>query len=137
SAGAIARTGSHDVADAASNSTTAGPIAGNKVDHKKPTVTCGSADGAWHPGDVSIACTASDGGSGLANPADASFSLSTTVPANTEDANASTGSHVVADAVSNSTTAGPIASNKVDKKKPTVTCGSADGAWHPGDVGID
>jgi hypothetical protein len=132
-----ASTGSQALTDAVGNSATAGPYSGNKVDKKKPTVTCGSADGAWHPGDVSIACTASDGGSGLANPADASFSLSTSVPANTEDANASTGSRVVADAVSNSDTAGPISGNKVDKKAPTYSCDPTDLNWHGANVALN
>ncbi len=83
-----------------------------------PAVICAAADGLWHATDVSIACTATDGGSGLANPADASFSLSTSVPNGTETANASTGSRQVCDNASNCTTAGPIAGNKVDKKAP-------------------
>jgi hypothetical protein len=129
-----ASTGTQALTDGVGNSTTAGPISGNKVDKKKPVVSCGGPDGAWHAADVDITCTATDGGSGLANPADASFALSTSVPANTEDANASTGSHVVADAVSNSNTAGPIAGNKVDKKAPEVNCASTDSIWHAGNV---
>jgi len=122
---ANASTNSYNVADGVGNSATAGPISGNKVDKKAPTVSCGSADGNWHGSDVSIACTASDAGSGLVNPADARFSLSTSVPADTEDANASTGTHAVGDAVGNSATAGPISGNKVDKKGPIVTCAAA------------
>jgi hypothetical protein len=92
-----------------------------KVDKKSPVVACGSADNAWHTADVSIACTASDSGSGLANPADASFSLSTSVASGTETNNASTNSRNVADAVGNSATAGPISGNKVDRKAPALT----------------
>jgi len=40
-------------------------------DTTAPTVTCGSPDSLWHASDQSVSCTASDGGSGLANPADA------------------------------------------------------------------
>ncbi len=133
---ANASTNSHAVLDAVGNSTTAGPVSANKVDKKAPAVSCGSADGAWHAADVSIACTASDGGSGLASSGDASFNLTTSVAAGTEDANASTNSHAVLDAVGNSTTAGPVSANKVDKKAPAVSCGSADGAWHAADVSI-
>jgi uncharacterized delta-60 repeat protein len=86
-----------------------------------PTLSCGSVDGAWHASDVTIACTASDGNSGLANPADASFSLTTSVRAATETANAQTGSHAVCDVAGNCTAAGPIGGNKVDKKPPTIT----------------
>ena len=70
---------------------------------------------------MSIACTASDGGSGLADPADASFSLTTSVPAGSEDANASTGSREVCDQAGNCTTAGPIIGNKIDKKAPAIS----------------
>ena len=131
-----ASTGTRSIADKLGHSATAGPITGNMVDKKDPTIVCGTADGAWHATDASVACTASDGGSGLANPADASFSLTTSVPANSETSNASTNSHSVADAVGNSATAGPISGNKVDKKDPEISCGTADGLWHATDVSI-
>src|SRR5207247_6118375 len=105
-------------------------------DTTPPSVSCGSPDGLWHSSDVSIPCTASDSGSGLANPADASFSLVTNVPAGTEDANASTNSHQVCDNAGNCSTAGPIAGNKVDKKPPTVSCTSPAGGWHAGVVSV-
>jgi len=79
-----------------------------------PAVVCGTADGQWHGADVSIACTATDAGSGLANPADASFALSTNVTAGSETANASTGSRQVCDVAGNCVTAGAIAGNQVD-----------------------
>jgi hypothetical protein len=111
--------------DAVSNcASSPADIAGNRIDRKAPGVSCGSADGNWHPNDVSIGCTAADGGSGLANSADASFHLTTNVPAGTEDANASTNSHAVADAVGNSATAGPVTGNKVDRKAPSISCAS-------------
>lgn len=116
-----AATGAQVLTDAVGNTVTAGPVTGIKVDRKIPTVTCGAPDGEWHAQDVSISCTASDGGSGLANTADASFSLSTAVAAGTEDANASTGTKTVLDGVGNSATAGAVAGNKVDKKAPTNT----------------
>ena len=47
-------------------------------------------------------------GSGLANPSDASFSLTTNVPSGSYDANASTGSHQVCDAAGNCDTVGSI-----------------------------
>jgi hypothetical protein len=75
---------------------------------------------------VSIACTASDTGSGLANPAaDASFNLTTSVAAGSEVSNASTDSRQVCDSAGNCATAGPVAGNMVDRKAPTVTCGTA------------
>jgi hypothetical protein len=116
-----ASTDSKIVADLAGNTATAGPISGNKIDKKSPVVSCGAADGAWHAADVSIACTATDGGSGLASASDAAFDLTTNVAAGTEPSSAVTNSHNVADAVANQVTAGPISGNKVDKKAPVVT----------------
>jgi hypothetical protein len=91
-------------------------------DTTAPSITCGSADGQWNATDVSITCTASDTGSGLAHPAtDASFHLTTTVPAGTETATASTGTHQVCDLAGNCATAGPIGGNRIDKKAPSIT----------------
>jgi hypothetical protein len=86
-----------------------------------PSVLCDSADGLWHAGDASVGCTASDGGAGLLDPTDASFSLMTNVSAGTEDANASTGTRNVCDAAGNCTLAGPVAGNMVDKAVPSIT----------------
>lgn len=91
-----------------------------KRDATAPSVSCGSSDGAWHASDVSIACTGSDNLSQLAHAGDASFSLTTSVPAGTETANASTGSRDVFDKAGNLASAGPISGNKVDKKAPTI-----------------
>lgn len=79
------------------------------IDKTSPQTSCGGSDGTWHGGDVVIACVASDSGSGLVNPGDARFSLSTSVPAGTETASASTGSHTVCDVAGRCTTAGPVA----------------------------
>ena len=83
-------------------------------------VACGAADGAWHAGNVDIACTAEDTRSGLADPADATFSLSTSVPAGAENADAATGPRQVCDVAGNCATAGPIGANKVDRRAPTL-----------------
>jgi|GEM_PF-3587383 len=93
-------------------------------DTTAPSIQCGAADGQWHAADVSIGCTASDAASGLADAADASFSLTTAVPAGTEDANAATGSRQVCDAAGNCATAGPVNGNKVDKKAPDIQLAS-------------
>jgi hypothetical protein len=130
-----ASTGNRSVCDVLDNCVTVGPFV-FKVDRKAPAFSCGSADGAWHADDVAIACTASDGGSGLNPLSDASFSLTTSVGANTEDDNASTGTKTIQDLVGNSVVAGPIGGNKVDKKAPTFSCGSPDGEWHKLDVSI-
>ena len=83
------------------------------------TVSCSAPDGRGTPTTSTLACTASDSGSGLANPADASFSLMTSVAAGTEKANAGTDSRVVCDVAGNCATAGPIAGNKIDRKAPS------------------
>src|SRR5439155_5923507 len=70
---------------------------GGVVDNTPPQISCASPDALWHAADVSIACTASDGGSGLANAADASFALATSVAAGTETATAQTGTRTVCD----------------------------------------
>ncbi len=91
------------------------------LDKTPPMIICGGADGVWHAADVTIACNASDVGSGLANSSDASFSLTTNVPTGTETANASTGAHSVCDVAGNCANAGPIGGNMVDKKPPTIS----------------
>jgi endonuclease G len=84
-----------------------------------PAVVCASPDAAWHADNAALACTASDSGSGLANPSDASFSLFTSIAAGTENANASTNSRVVCDVAGNCTTA-VISVNKIDRKAPVI-----------------
>jgi hypothetical protein len=85
-----------------------------------PAVACAAADGVWRATDAGIACTASDGGSGLVNAADAAFTLFTNVPSGTETSNAATNSRDVNDVVGNATTAGPVSGSKVDKKAPAI-----------------
>ena len=140
-----ASTNSKAVLDDVGNSSTAGPIGGNKIDRKAPQVACGNADGLWHATDVSIGCTATDGGSGLANATDGSFNLNTTVAVGTETSTAATNSRYVVDGVGNSATAGPVAGNQIDKKGPTLslTCPNAplllnqpaSATWNAGDGG--
>jgi hypothetical protein len=89
-------------------------------DTEPPVITCDPPDGLWHANNVSIACTAADAGSGLANPADAAFVLSTSVPAGIETANALTDTREVCDAVGNCKTAGPIGGNMIDRKAPAI-----------------
>ena len=90
------------------------------VDTTPPTMACAMPVAGWHAADQSVACSASDAGSGLANPTDASFALTTSLPNGTETANASTGSHQVCDQAANCATAGPISGIKIDKKTPAI-----------------
>jgi hypothetical protein len=96
-------------------------LGGPGPDTAPPAIACDSPDGAWHAADVSLNCTASDDESGLADPANASFSLSTSVADGTETADAQTGSRQVCDAAGNCAAAGPIGGNKVDRKAPSIS----------------
>jgi hypothetical protein len=102
---------------------TAGPAttATAWIDATGPTVACGQADGLWHPVDVEVACTASDASSGLADAADAAFTLGTAVSAGVETAYAATGTRTVCDVAGNCTSAGPVAGHRVDRRAPTIT----------------
>jgi DNA-binding beta-propeller fold protein YncE len=86
-----------------------------------PLVSCGGPDGGWRATDVAISCTASDAGSGLANADDAGFTLTTSVPAGAETANAVTTSRTVCDAAGNCVLVGPVVGLRVDKRTPSVT----------------
>jgi Glycine rich protein len=92
-----------------------------KLDRSAPTVDCEAPDGRWHAADVSLSCSASDGGAGLADAADADFSLTTSVVPDSETANAATNGRTIEDAAGNSTSVGPIADIKVDKLAPAIT----------------
>jgi hypothetical protein len=92
-----------------------------KIDTQGPTFACGSPDGAWHKTDVTINCSAADAGVGLSNGSDASFALTTNVPANTQTASASTNTRTVCDRLGHCATAGPITGIKIDKVAPTVS----------------
>jgi hypothetical protein len=101
------------------------------VDTSPPTISCTPPDDTtWYGREVSVPCTASDSGSGLANADDASFSLTTAVGAGNENIAASTDTHEVCDNKGNCATAGPY-TFKVDLKAPQLaSCDSPDGAWH-------
>jgi len=118
---ANAATTSRQVCNTLAECVTVAPTTVYKVDKNAPTILCGAADAVWHNGDVSISCTASDLGSGLANLADASFNVMTSVPSGTETPNAATNGHQVCDAVGNCRASNPITGNKVDKMPPTIT----------------
>ena len=106
---------SQDAYDALKNQ-----IAGAVSDTQPPTMSCASPPSGWLPTNVIIACNASDSGSGLANAADVSFTLSTSVAAGLENGNASTNSRQVCDKGGNCATAGPITGIMVDEKPPTI-----------------
>jgi hypothetical protein len=91
------------------------------ADRAAPVVTCSADNGAWHADNVTLWCTASDAGSGLANAGQAAFALSTSVPAGSETADAATGAVQVCDHAGNCATTGPISGIRVDRRAPQIT----------------
>ena len=113
-------TGSEVCADVTSLSPFALVLPDSDGDTEAPAITCGGTDDRWHGANVSIDCTAHDDGSGLADPADAAFTLSTSVTEGAEEPDAATGTRQVCDLAGNCITAGPISGNKIDRKAPTL-----------------
>ena len=101
-----------------------------------PHVWCEPADRAWHAENVAIRCAAVDLGTGLVDPADASFTLSTTVAVGAADANASTGVRSICNAARNCRTAGPISGIRIDRTPPEIwaTVDPLAGPYAPGAV---
>ena len=91
------------------------------ADQVAPVVTCATDDGTWHADNVTLQCSASDAGSGLADAGQATFALATSVPVGTETSNAATGSVQVCDQAGNCATAGPIGGIRVDRRAPQIT----------------
>jgi len=98
-------------------------------DSVPPDVACGGPDGlvgdnGWYVTAVTHLCTASDAGSGLVDPADAAFSLSTT-----GEGTVFTDARTVADSAGNATNAGPFGPYAVDLEDPeAIVSVPADGA---------
>jgi parallel beta-helix repeat protein len=118
------------VTGSVTSANTSGNQAGNlcdkaiKLDTEPPQVSCQPPDTTrWYREDVSVPCTASDSLSGLANSADASFTLI----ARGEGQAVSTGTRTVRDQAGNSTTAGPY-TFQIDKTPPTGSLTINDGA---------
>ena len=97
-----------------------------------PTVTCDPAPSGWQADNVAVACAAAAAPPAtLADPGDAHFTLSTSVPDGTQTANASTGSHQVCDSNGICATAAAIGPIRVDRKAPSATVTApADGATY-------
>jgi hypothetical protein len=91
------------------------------ADQNVPEVMCDPPPTGWHTDNVALACRASDSESGLADPsADASFTLSTTVPDGEEDARAVTETRTVCDVAGNCAHAGPLGWVAVDRAAPRI-----------------
>ncbi len=94
---------------------------GVRVDGAAPQIACQQADAIWHAANISVVCTATDAGVGLANAADAQFTLTTSVAPGTETANAATGTRQVCDRAGNCASAGPVEGHRIDMKAPAVS----------------
>jgi hypothetical protein len=112
------------------------------TDRTPPAIACSGPNGTtgangWYTSDVAYNCTASDNGSGLADPADAAFTLE----ANDDGAD-STPSKTVADKVGNSATAGPFGPFNIDTVAPVIACAGPSGdlgthGWYTSAVSVD
>ena len=91
-----------------------------RIDRTGPVFTCVAPSSAWQAANVGLGCVASDPLSGLADPADGSFTLETSVPVGAETAAAATGSRTVADVAGNTSSAGPLGGNRIDRKAPAI-----------------
>jgi len=123
-----ATTGSVRVCSVVQACVTVGPVKGLEVDLAPPTVACVPPTG-WSRGPVSVRCTASDGGAGLAHRTDASFALTAKAP------KSATGTRKVCDAVGNCAVAGPVAV-QIDDRPPQVACGRPPAGWSDASVSV-
>jgi hypothetical protein len=105
-----------------------------QVDQTAPAIACATPGSGWASADVTIACTASDAVSGLADQTQAQLSLTTSVQAGTETATATTGSATVCDVAGNCGAAGPITGLKVDRLGPSITIAAPTGFYTTGQV---
>lgn len=126
---ADARTNARQVCDRSGNCATAGPYT-IEVDRSSPAVFCPAVPRGWVASNVSITCTASDTGSGIADPTDTSFVLSTSVPAGSEESAAGFSTHpAVCDAVGNCTPVPDPGTARIDRTPPVVHCTSPLTGW--------
>lgn len=111
----------------------ASPTITIQVDKTPPTASCigpNPPPTGWQAADVIYNCTASDNtnGSGLANSAQSSFTLSTGVATGTETSSVTIPLVTIFDVAGNSTTQGPFGPFEVDKKPSAITTPSLSAA---------
>ena len=100
-----------------------------QVDQTPPTVNGAAPGSGWSATNLTVACTAADATSGLADPSQALISLATTVPAGSETASATTGSATVCDLAGNCSVAGPISGIKIDRLAPSIVITAPSGTY--------
>jgi hypothetical protein len=116
--------------DNAGNTETPSKAALVKIDTRPPSISCSAPEPIWNDQNVVIECAASDAESGLKDESDATFSLSTSIPAGVEDANAYTDQRRICDAAGSCADGGPIPGIKVDRKAPSTTDDAPSGWQH-------
>jgi hypothetical protein len=94
------------------------PAGAQVPDGTPPDVTCATPGAGWHAGNITIACTATDPETGIPDPADQAFDLTTSVPAGQQTSSASTELRNVCNPVPLCTQAGPISGIKIDRRAP-------------------
>jgi hypothetical protein len=109
------------VTNTAGQVSTALPTFTIKTDKTAPVLNCTAPAAVWLASDVSVPCAATDSGSGLANPSQASFSVATVVAAGTETNSAAIPAVTVFDVAGNSASQGPFGPFQVDKKAPVIS----------------
>jgi hypothetical protein len=100
-----------------------------KVDLDPPSIECDASDGVWHATNVAVNCTAVDAISGLANPSDAAFALTTAVAEGVEASDAPTRIHPVCDRAGHCNTAGPVSAFHIDRRPPDIAVSAAAGPF--------
>jgi hypothetical protein len=98
-----------------------------RIDRTAPALACGTPAEGWSDTNIEVSCASTDDGSGLADDADASFTLSTAVGENEETDTARIDERTVCDVAGNCSTAGPYEALKVDRRAPTVDVSAYDG----------
>jgi hypothetical protein len=98
-----------------------------RIDRTAPALACGDPSEGWSATNIEVACASTDDGSGLADGADASFTLSTTVGENEESDSARIDGRTVCDVAGNCSMVGPFEALKVDRRAPTVDVSAYDG----------
>jgi hypothetical protein len=137
---------SYSAKDVAGNVSAPGSTSVN-IDSAPPVAQCSPPDTSlWYLADVTVSCSASDAGIGLANAADASFTLATSLGTGTQSTSVVTASRSVCDKLNKCVTVGPFAF-KIDESGPTVAAtvvpgssgsavGSGGATWWNGPVSL-
>ncbi len=90
------------------------------VDVDPPVAACGASPTGWKAANVTVSCQVSDAGVGLADPAQGTIQLSTSVGVGAAATDAMTNTADVCDRNNNCVTVGPFGPFSIDRAAPTV-----------------